>query len=323
MNIELRKKKSKSFSSFNIKTFKEKNQAYILMLPTLILFFAFTIYPITWSLKYCLYNYDGIGTPLFIGLENFKELFNFNAIARDPHGFYALYWQSWGKTFLYVIIKTLIEIPLSFTCAYIIFKKVKGSSFFKTLFYMPQILPGMVISMVFLIMLNPMNGALNQYMVKLGLVQKGYSFFATQGSAFMVGLLVDVWFNFGLNMLLFIAGFSNISKDVIESAGVDGANELQKTVYVTIPMMIRIIQVIVMLSILGALRSIGSYFILTQGGPNHGTELTFLYIYNIFFNNSVGSARYGYGAAVAVVSAVIIGIITFIYNKVTSKFLYD
>jgi raffinose/stachyose/melibiose transport system permease protein len=305
------------------KFLKENIQAYTLMLPTLILFAALTIYPIVWSLKYSFYDYDGASSPLFIGLKNFKDIFNFKAIAADPNGFYGLYWQSWGKTFLYVLIKTAIEIPVSFICAYIIYKKIRGAAFFKTLFYLPQILPAMVMSMVFLIMLNPTNGALHAFMVKLGIIETGYSFFAKTNSAFLTGILVDVWFYFGLNMLLFISGFANVSKEVHESADVDGANEFQKVFYVTIPMMVRIIQVIVMLSILGALRSIGSYFILTQGGPNHGTELTFLYIYNIFFNGSAGSARYGYGAAVAVVSAVIIGIITFIYNKVTSKFLYD
>jgi len=322
LNINLNSKvKASSKKVYRRKILKENADAYMLMLPTLILFFALSIYPIAWSFKYCLYNYDGVSAPLFVGLQNFKDIFNFKEAIANPGGFYALYWLSWGRTLLYVLIKTSIEMPLAFFCAYIIYKKVRGAAFFKTLFYLPQILPGMILSLVFLIMLNPTNGALNHFMSQLGLIQKNYSFFATKGSAFMTGILVDVWFTFGLNMLLFIAGFANVSKEILESADIDGANEFKKTLFVTLPMMGRIVQIIVMLSIIGSLKAIGSYFILTQGGPNHGTELTFLYIYNIFFSANAG--KYGYGAAVAIVSAVIIGIITFVYNKITSKFLYE
>jgi raffinose/stachyose/melibiose transport system permease protein len=315
------KTKEKNKSVYRIKRLKENLQAYVLMLPSLILFFALSIYPIIWSMKYCFYDYDGVSAPLFVGLENFKQILNFKEAFANPTGFYAGYWLSWGRTLVYVLIKTGIEMPLAFFCAYVIYRKVKGAAFFKALFYLPQILPGMVLSLVFLIMLMPSSGPLNNFMYKLGLIEQNYAFFAHQGSAFMTGLLVDVWFTFGLNMLLFIAGFANVSREILESADVDGANEFEKTFFVTLPMMGRIVQIIVMLSIIGSLKTIGSYFILTQGGPNHGTELTFLYIYNLFFG--VGANKYGYGAAVAIVSAVIIGIITVIYNKLTSKFLYD
>jgi len=280
------------------------------------------IYPIVWALKYCLYNYDGTTIPIFVGLDNFKKIFDFKAIITESGNPFAIYWSSWGRTLAYAVLKTLIEIPLAFICALLVTSKIKGRTFFKTLFYMPQILPSFAIFMVFGIMVNPYNGILTRYLTELGVITKHYNLLANEGSAFLVGVLADAWIYFGLNMLFFIAGLTNIPKDVYESASVDGANELQRLIYITIPMMGRMSQVIIMLSLVGCLKAMGSYFVMTKGGPNHSTELTFMYIYNLFFPSGT-TAQYGLGAAVAVVSAIIVGIITAIYNVVTEKMQYD
>lgn len=309
--------------SGGLKRFRRNVPTYILLAPTLILFLVFGIYPIIWALKYCLYNYDGTTIPIFVGLDNFKKLFDFKTIFSESGNPFALYWSSWGRTLAYAAIKTVIEIPLAFMCAFLVTTKLKGRTFFKTLFYMPQILPSFAIFMVFGIMLNPYNGILTGYLSNLGVIPKFYSLLANADSAFIVGVLADVWFYFGLNMLFFIAGLTNIPKDVYESASVDGANGVQRLFYITIPMMGRMSQVIIMLSLVGCLKAMGSYFIMTKGGPNHATELTFMYIYNLFFPSGSTTAQYGMGAAVAVVSAVIVGIITAIYNVVSEKMQYD
>lgn len=309
-------------TSQGLKKLRRSVPTYILLAPTLILFLMMGIYPILWALKYCLYNYDGTTIPIFVGLDNFKKLFDFKTIFSQSGNPFALYWTSWGRTLAYAVIKTLIEIPLSFLCALFVTSRIKGRTFFKTLFYMPQILPSFAIFMVFGIMLNPFNGILTRYLSELGIIPEFYSVLANKTSAFIVGILADAWIYFGLNMLFFIAGLTNIPKDVYESASVDGANSVQRLFYITIPMMARMNQVIIMLSLVGCLKAMGSYFIMTKGGPNHATELTFMYIYNLFFPSAT-TAQYGMGAAVAVVSAVIVGIITAIYNVVTEKMQYD
>lgn len=305
-----------------IKRIERSIPAYILLLPTLILFFMMGIYPIIWALKYCLYNYDGTTIPIFIGFENFRKIFDFKDMMDNANSHFLLYWKSWGRTLSYAVIKTMIEIPLAFFCAFFVTSKIKGRTFFKTLFYMPQILPSFAIFMVFGIIVNPFNGILAKQLAELGIIEKHFSILAHTNSAFLAGILSDVWIFFGLNMLFFIAGLTNIPKDVYESASVDGANASQQLRYITLPMMGPMGQVIIMLSLVGCLKSMGSYFILTKGGPNHGTELTFLYIYNLFFPSST-TAQYGLGAAVAVVSAVIVGIITAVYMKFSKKLQYD
>lgn len=302
---------------------KRSVPTYILLTPTLILFLVMGVYPIVWALKYCLYNYDGTTIPIFVGLDNFRKLFDFKTIFSESGNPFALYWTSWGRTLSYAVIKTLIEIPLAFLCAFFVTTKLKGRTFFKTLFYMPQILPSFAIFMVFGIMLNPYNGILTRYLTDLGVISANFSVLANAKGAFIIGILADTWIYFGLNMLFFIAGLTNIPKDVYESASVDGANGVQRLFYITIPMMARMSQVIIMLSLVGCLKAMGAYFVMTKGGPNHATELTFMYIYNLFFPSSSTTAQYGMGAAIAVVSAVIVGIITAIYNVVSEKMQYD
>ncbi|WP_051226553.1 carbohydrate ABC transporter permease [Butyrivibrio sp. MC2013] len=301
-------------SSDSAKKLRRSVPAYLLLAPTLILFFAMGIYPIIWALKYCLYNYDGTTVPIYVGLNNFRKIFDFHS--------FATYWTSWGRTLMYALIKTAIEIPLAFISALLVSGKVRGRTFFKTLFYMPQILPSFAIFMVFGIMLNPFNGIITGYLSKMGVITPGYNLLSHTSTAFLIGVLSDTWIFFGLNMLFFIAGLTNIPKDVYESASVDGATDMQRLFYITIPMMARMSQVIIMLSLVGCLKAMGSYFILTKGGPGHSTELTFMYIYNLFFPSGT-TAQYGLGAAVAVVSAVIVGFITAIYQLVTERMQYD
>lgn len=304
------------------KGIKDSVPTYLLLLPTLILFFVMGIYPIVWAVKYCLYSYDGTTIPIFVGFDNFKKLFDFKEMFANPNSPYLVYWKSWERTLAYALIKTGIEIPLSFFCALFVTSKVKGSKFFKTLFYLPQILPSFAMFMVIGIMLNPFNGILSNQLASMGIIAKSTSLLAKGNSAFIVGVLADVWFFFGLNMLFFIAGLTSIPKDVYESAQVDGASPFQQLRFITLPMMGRMGQVIIMLSLVGCLKSLGSFFILTKGGPNHATELTFLYIYNLFFPSGT-TAQYGFGAAVTVVSAIIVGIITLVYKKVSDRFQYE
>lgn len=307
------------------KRIKESIPAYFLMSPSIIIFVLFTAYPILWAVRYCLYDFTGSGIALYIGADNFKEIFKFDNFWGNTNSYTWLYWSSWGKTFLYTAIKLSIEMPVALGCALLIYNKVKYSGFFKTTFYMPQILPSMVMFLVFGIMLNPYNGALNMLLYNAGIIPRYFSFFRTGTSAFLTGIVIDTWYTFGINMLFFFVGLNSIPLEIYESAVVDGATKSQSFRFITLPMLARMIQVILLLALVGCLKSTGSYFILTDGGPNHATELVFLFIYYLFFPRMAGGIqdpRCGFGAAVALVTAIIIALISFIYYKISDKFQY-
>ncbi|MBC8033662.1 MAG: sugar ABC transporter permease [Chitinophagaceae bacterium] len=291
---------------------------FILMAPALFLFLCFSIYPILFAIRYCLYDYNGFGTALFVGLQKFEKLFDLSS----QNSFN--YWSAWPRTILYGVTKLSIEIPLALLTAIIINTKIRGSSFFRGLFYMPQILPGMVMGVVFVNMLNPFNGIINDILMSLHIISERYSFLAHPGSAFTVGITIDVWQSFGINMLFFLAGLSGISRELYESAEVDGATVGESFLYITLPSLAKISRIIILLAMVATFKTTGSYFVLTSGGPNHSTELVYLYIYKIFFNSSIsGTVDIGFGSAVAVVSAAILGMISILYTKLTKKFDED
>ncbi|UUZ86657.1 sugar ABC transporter permease [Paenibacillus sp. P26] len=196
-----------------------------------------------------------------------------------------------------------------------------GRDFFRAVFVMPYILPGSTIAMVVYILLNPYNGGLNELLLWLGAADRPIHFLSSGWMAFLSGMILDAWQNFGINMLFFLVGLSSIPKEVYESADIDGATNWKKIKYISIPMMGRILQIILFLSILGTLKSIGPYLILTDGGPDHATEITFLFIFHQFFSGESGS-NFGYGATVAVVTAIFLLVLSIGYFKLTRRMDY-
>ncbi|AIQ60812.1 hypothetical protein PBOR_30695 [Paenibacillus borealis] len=281
------------------------------MLLVPVCFFAvFSLYPIGWALKYVFYYYDGVMPERFTGMANLHRLME------DQ-----IYWSSLWKQALFSL-KILIELPLAFVLALFLYTRLRGRNIFRAMFVMPYILPGSTMALVMYILLNPYNGGLNQLLLlKLHLIDQPIQFLSGGWTAFASGMVMDAWQNFGINMLFFLVGLTSIPKDVYESADMDGATWWKRMRYISIPMMYRILQMILFLSILGTLKSMGPFLVLTNGGPNHATEQTFLYIFHQFFGGEAGS-NYGYGATVAVVTALMLVVVSVGYFKLTKRMDY-
>lgn len=283
--------------------------AYLMLLLPVCFFAVFSLYPIGWALKYVFYYYDGVRPERFTGLANLHRLME------DQ-----IYWSSLWKQGLFSL-KIFIELPLAFVLALFLYSRLRGRNIFRAMFVMPYILPGSTMALVMYILLNPYNGGLNQLLLKLHLIDQPIQFLSGGWTAFASGMVMDAWQNFGINMLFFLVGLTSIPKDVYESADMDGATGWKRMWYISIPMMGRILQMILFLSILGTLKSMGPFLVLTNGGPNNATELTFLYIFHQFFGGDAGS-NYGYGATVAVVTALMLVVISMGYFRLTKKMDY-
>jgi raffinose/stachyose/melibiose transport system permease protein len=294
-----------SFSRF----FRKYGPAYLMLLIPICFFVVFSLYPIAWALKYVFYFYDGVMPERFTGLANFQRLME------DQ-----IYWSSLWKQALFSL-KIFLELPLAFLLALFLYSRLRGRNIFRAMFVMPYILPGSTMALVMYILLNPYNGGINQLLLKLHLIDQPIQFLSNGWTAFASGMFMDAWQNFGINMLFFLVGLTSIPKDVYESADMDGATWWTRMRYISIPMMGRILQMILFLSILGTLKSMGPFLVLTNGGPNNATELTFLYIFHQFFGGESGS-NYGYGATVAIVTALMLVVISVGYFKLTKKLDY-
>lgn len=284
--------------------------AYLFSLPSFFLTMALGVYPIFWALRYMFFDYQGFGTPRFVGLENFAR------IGRDME-----FWSSVGNTFIYAGGKLIITIPLSLILAVILNRKLRGRNMFRAIFFLPTIFSASVMSIVFYIVFNSYNGVINQYLLKLGIVSSPVDWLGAS-YAMLTTIIIAVWGAVGNYMLLFLAGLQGIPEDVYEAASLDGVNPAQRLWYITIPMLGPVLQMIVMLAITVSLKGYESIMVLTEGGPFGKTEVMYLYLYKLFFPlTSSGSAvqNIGYGSAVGFTTAVIVGLITWAYFWMSKK----
>jgi len=284
-----------------------------MLFPSLLIFAVLSVYPIMWALKYVFYEYNGYTNPKFVGLDNFIRAFT-----RDP-----LFINALKNTFIYVGGKIVIILPLAFILAIFLNKKTKIHGALQALIFSPTIISSAVMSLVFYLMLNAYNGEVNRLLLKLGLVDSPVNWLGSK-YAMLSTVIVSVWAGLGNYMVYFLAGLQSIPDEIYESGAIDGVNSFQKLIYITIPMLGPMLKVILMLALITAFQDMSNILVLTGGGPFGKTNVMSLYVYSLYFpvnasDTATFMPQYGYGAAVSVISACIVGFITVIYLKISNK----
>ncbi len=286
-------------------------QAICMLLPMLAGFALFSIYPMGWLVKWAFYNYDGVRTPTFAGMENFVRAFS-----RDPY-----YWRALLNTFYIVGVKMVIEIPLAMFLAVALNKATKVNAVYRTVFFMPSIISTAIIGLVFFLMFDPFQGVINQILKGLGLIDKRINWFSDRLTANAVIITASVWKGFGVNMIFFLMGLQSIPGDLYECAELDGASAWRTFRSITLPMLSPFAKTVIMLCLVNSMKMSDLVLTLTNGQPNGTTEVVMSYTFKYFFSYGVADAvsQYGYASALAVVTAVILGLITGAYFLTTRK----
>lgn len=283
------------------------NKWYIMifLLPALVLYLGFTILPIITTFIYSFFDYNGIGSMTFNGLQNYLDIFT-----KDPYTLLAI-----KNSLILVVASLLIQLTLALILALIISRGVKGEKFFRTVYFIPVVISSMVIGQLWLKIFNSDYGLLNTLIRAFGNPDYNYSWLATKKTAFLTTVIPAVWQYIGYYMLIFYAGIKSISPEYYEAAKLDGASERQIHSKITIPLLAPIIKICVVFSITGALRSFDLIFVMTGGGPNHASEVPATLMYTNLFSKGI----YGYGSAQAVFIVVECLVLTFIVNKMFKK----
>ncbi len=306
MKLSMTSKRMTSISPYK-RAFEK--QAYLLLALPLIGFFVFTLYPLSWAIRYAFYYYDGsISTTHFVGLQNFISAFNDSS-----------YWKAWITTLQFAACKMPVELPLALLLAILLHRKVKGVGFFRSVYFMPHIISVAIIGLIFTNMFDYF-GLINNWLTKLGLLSHNVEWFSTKWKAMVVLVSGHTWQNFGINVLYFMAALNNIPEELYEAASIDGATAWIKFRKITVPMMGPVLQTILLLSINGTLH-INDYIIATtNGGPGGNTYTVMSYLVGKFVPGfgTVG-ANIGYGCCLAVLTAIIMGAIALGYTKVSNK----
>jgi raffinose/stachyose/melibiose transport system permease protein len=283
----------------------ENWQVYLMIAPNVLMFLVFSIYPIFWALRYMFFEYDGLNEATFIGLDNFVRVFT-----RDE-----IFWQSVLNTLVFAVGKLLLTLPLALVLAVLLNNRLRASGILQAVYFMPTVMGTAVMSLVFYLIFNPYNGAVNQMLTAIGAVKKPLDWLGV-GLAMLTVIILAAWGGLGNYMVLFLAGLQTIPKELEEAATLDGASKPRIFLFITIPLLGPVMQIVLLLAIINALKGYESIMVLTGGGPADQTQVMNLYVYKLFFPLSAGQSytpEFGYGSAAGVVTSLIIGIITVVY----------
>jgi len=291
---------------------RDTTEEILMILPMFVGFLLFTAYPIFWVLRWAFFNYDGFSEPEFIGLENFVRAFT-----RDD-----VFWFTLYNTFLLAAAKLVVEMPLAIVLAVMVNGKVRGSSVFRILFFLPTVFSIAVIGLVFSILFSAYNGIVNAVLVHFGFIARNVNWFGDRWLAMLVVLLVSVWSTFGLVMVYFLMGLQNIPKELYECARMDGASEVRQFFGITLPMLAPVMQIVFMISMLGTMKITDLVLVMTNGQPGGGTEVVMTNIFKYFFqygDSSATPSQFGYASSLAVVTALFLSLVTVAYLRLSKR----
>lgn len=263
-------------------------KCYMILIPFLALFFCLTVWPIIRTVQFSLYDYNGIGDVLkshFVGIKNYIT------VLKDP-----IFQKSYRSSWLFTIGQTLIKLPISFLLAVLLNQKwLKTRGFFRTAFFLPWLMPSSIVAMVFNYLLNPLNGAVNEFLKALHLITKSINFFNTGTSAFITIAFISSWQIMGQYIIFWLAALQSIPDEIYEAAELDGASSFQKSRYITLPMIAPMAIIISLLGLTWALSIFDWIQIMTAGGPGTQTYTVYYYVYMKAFAKM--PMRYGIASA--------------------------
>jgi raffinose/stachyose/melibiose transport system permease protein len=260
----------------------------LFLLPAVILFVLFLIYPIFRSVYYSLFNWNGLGPATkFIGLNNFKQ------ILTDQ-----VFMKAIENCLIIVVFSLAIQLPLALLLAIMVGRDLPGRVFFRSIFFMPYVISEVITAIIWISMFSPdpENGFINALLILIPGVH-AQNFLGDINQVMLCVFLVLTWKYFGLHMLLYMAGLQNIPRELEEAAMIDGANRWQSVWYVTVPLLGTTIRTTTYLSVLGSLTQFNLVWIMTRGGPVNASEMMATYMYRYAFIRF----QLGYGSAVALV----------------------
>lgn len=261
--------------------------------PAVILFSCVVLLPFGYGIYLTFTGWDGISSTIpFAGIENYRNLFS------DID-----FWISLGKTILYALVSVILANIVAFMLAYLVTSKIKGSNFFRAVFFTPNLIGGIVLGYIWKFVFNKGILIIGE---KTGLQLFSSSWLSDPLKAFWALIIVTVWQLSGYLMLIYIAGLMGVPDDLKEAARIDGCDEKKTMRYITLPLMAGTFTICFFLAISRAFVTYDVNISLTEGGPFNSTRLAAMYVYNMAFS----AKQYGLGQAEALLLFLVIAVIS-------------
>jgi multiple sugar transport system permease protein len=275
--------------------------------PAILGFIIFTLGPMIASLVLSLTDYNVFKDQTsFIGFDNYIKMFS----GEDD-----LFYKSLGVTFYFVILRVPAVIILSFFIALLLNMNVKGRAMFRTIIYLPSIVPAVASAMIWMWLMNPDLGLINSVLAWLQLPTSNWLY--SEGSVIPSVVLTTLW-GIGSTVIIFLAGLSGIPKQYYEAIDVDGGGWYNKLRHITIPMVTPTIFFNTIMTIIGSFQVFNEAYILTEGGPNNKSLFYVFYLWRTGFRDT----EMGYASALAWILFIIIMFFTFIVFKTSKSWVH-
>lgn len=276
---------------------KKSNRLWVLffLLPSLLGFALFIIYPIFYSLGVSFTNWDLINAKEFVGFGNYTRLLS------DPQ-----FWNSLKNTFYFIIGYLPSVMIIGLLIALLLNSKLKMKVLFRGIYFLPVVTSWVAVSLVWKWLFNPKFGLINYFIEMIGL--SGPSWLNDPKTAMIAIIITSVWKDIGFIMVLYLGGLQNISTSLYEAAGIDGASKFQQFWKITLPMLKPTTFFVSMISLINSFQVFDQVNIMTEGGPGDSTTVLVQNIYNSAFKYS----EMGYAAAMSWVLFLIILVVSLV-----------
>lgn len=283
--------------------------------PWIVGFCVFMLYPLAASIYYSFCDYSVLLPPVFVGIENYGEL------ASDK-----VFWVSLYNTFFFAFFSLGLGLIVSLSLAILLNLKVPGQAFYRTIFFLPSLVPVVALSILWMWIFNSNSGLLNGMLE--GIVNRAYqlagkeptfagpNWLGSETWAMPALILMSLW-GVGHPIVIYLAGLQDIPKSLYEAAEIDGASGWQRIWYITIPMLSPVIYFNLIMGIIGSFQVFAAPYIMTGGGPGRATLFYAMSVYNLAFED----LRMGYASAMAWILFIIILALTLLATRFSRRYV--
>ena len=290
---------------FNRLLWQEYMAFYLFASPWLLGLLCLTIGPMIASVVLSFADYPVITPAKWIGFANYVKLFTDDKLV----------WQALKVTFLYSLGAVPLILCTSFLVAILLNQSIRGVRFLRTIYYMPAVISGVPVAVLWMWLLNPQFGLVNNALAAVGI--RGPEWFFSKGWVIPAFMMIGLW-GMGVTMVIFLAGLQNIPTHLYEAAEIDGAGTWLRFRHVTLPMMSPVILFNMIIGVIDSFQIFTPALIITGGGPDNAS----LFYGLLLYNNAFRYLKMGYASALAWLMFVIILILTGLVFRLTGNWVY-
>src|SRR5258708_28375538 len=263
----------------------------LFLIPAAIILLIFMAFPMLNAILLSLQSWNGMALPIWIGTTNYEELLH------DP-----LFWSALGNTAYFTLATVIFETSVPRLFANLLNAGIRGSTIFRSLYFMPVIISLTVSGLLWSMIYEPNFGMLNSLLRVLGLNNLTQLWLADKRLVMPCIIFVSIWQSLGFYLVIYFAALQSIPQELYEAASIDGANAWDRLIRITVPMLRPVMILVVVLNTVNGVKVFDQIWVMTAGGPNHASDTLGTYLYNTSFGTQ-GSAnpKLGYATAIAIV----------------------